>query len=110
MRILVTVSPRMYRQAIAFSIEERFPGHEVRTASPQAAAKEVAHFRPHLLVRNDTDGLGQNDLDDVPFWVEVRYSDSMNARFCAAGELSEAHDMSIEEFLGVVEEAVARTD
>jgi hypothetical protein len=53
MRVLVTVSPRMYREAIALSIQHR-PVFEVRIASPEATEGELLGFRPYLLVYNDT--------------------------------------------------------
>jgi hypothetical protein len=108
MRVLVSVSPRMYRETMALSIHRHRPGHEVRMASPEASAKEVARFRPHLLVRNDTDGLSPDVLAGVPFWVEVGYSDGMDARLSADGEVSEASDISMEDLLRVVDEAAAR--
>jgi hypothetical protein len=108
MRVLVTVSPLMYRQVIARFVHRHRPGHEVRMASPEASAQEVARFRPHLLVRNDNDGLSPEVLADVPFWVEVGYSDGMDARLSADGEVSEASDISMEDLLRVVDEAAAR--
>jgi hypothetical protein len=108
MRVLVTVSPLMYRQVIALFVHRHRPGHEVRMASPGATAKEIERFRPHLLVRNDNDGLGQKALESVRFWVEVLYSDGMDARVSADGKVSEAADISMEDLLRVVDEAAAR--
>jgi hypothetical protein len=38
MRALITVTPQMYRQAIALSIQRHRPGLEVRVAAPQGYA------------------------------------------------------------------------
>src|SRR3712207_9424994 len=85
-RVLVTVSPQMYREAITLFIHLHRPGHEVRMVSREASADEAERFRPHLLVRNSNDGFGQQALAGVPFWVEVRYSDGMDARIGARSE------------------------
>jgi hypothetical protein len=97
----------MYRQVIALFIHQHRPGHEVKLASPRATAEEVERFRPHLLVRNDDDGLRQEALEGVRFWVEVLYSDGMGARIGADGEVAEAPDVSMEDLLRVVDEAAA---
>ena len=107
MRVLITVSPRMYREAITLFIHRQRPGHEVRMVSPKASANEVVRFRPHLLVRNDNDGFVRQPLANVPFWVEVRYSDSMSATISAVGKVSEVDDISMEDLLRVVDEAAA---
>jgi hypothetical protein len=55
-RVLITLSPRMYREAIAHSLSQRRPSLEVRIAPPEALEQEVRAFEPVLLVRNDTTG------------------------------------------------------
>src|SRR3712207_2382248 len=50
MRVLVTVSPLMYREAIALSLHRHRPGFEVRLAPPEATQEQVREFGPHLLV------------------------------------------------------------
>jgi hypothetical protein len=96
MRVLVTVTPRMYRQAIALSIP-----------SSEAAEGELVDFRPHLLVHNDNDRLGPEAVEDVPFRVEVQYSDGMDARISVEGEVFTACAMCLEDLLRVVARATA---
>jgi hypothetical protein len=55
MRVLITLTPLMYREAIAFSLGQSRPHLEVSIATPEETEKEVRGFEPHLLVRNDTD-------------------------------------------------------
>ena len=105
MRVLVTLSPRMYRDAVALSIHRNRPGLDVRTAPPEEAEREIAGFHPHLLVHNDTAPISEGALAGVPRRVEVLYSDSMDARVWADGSASEAHDMSTEELLRAVDNA-----
>ena len=105
---MVTVSPLMYWEAIALSLHQRRPGLEVRIAPPEDVEEEVRAFEPRLLVRNDTDGLDPRVLANVPWWVEVLYSDSMDAKISAEGWVQEARDISTDELLRVADEAAAR--
>jgi hypothetical protein len=102
MRVLVTVSPQMYREAVALSIERNRPGIEVRLAPPEAAEEELASFRPDLLVHNDTASIPEKALEGVSCWVEILYSDSMDARVRADGMVSRLRDMSTEDLLRTV--------
>ena len=104
-RVLVALSPRMYRQAITLPIHRNRPDLDVRAATPEEAGREIVGFRPHLLVHNDTALLPEGALDGVPCRVEVLYSDSMNARVRADGTVSEAYDMSTEDLLRAVDGA-----
>ena len=105
MRVLVTVSPRMYREAIALSIHRNRPGLDVRAAPPEEAERELAAFLPHLLVHNDTAPVPEGTLAGVPWRVEVLYSDSMSARVVADGRAEEVGDMDIGGLLAVVDAA-----
>ena len=104
MRILVTVWPQMYRQAIALAVHARRPLHEVRIAPPQAARAEIARFRPHLIVRTDDDGLGPEALAGVPSCVEVLYTDHMATRIALDGRSDEISDASLDDLLAAVDE------
>jgi hypothetical protein len=77
----------------------------VRIAPPESAEEQLRSFRPHLLVRSDTDGLGPEALAEVPFRVEVIYSDSMDARVVLDGREEVAKDASIDVLLRVADEA-----
>jgi hypothetical protein len=105
MRILITVSPLMYREALALAIHRHRPDFEVRIASPKDSDEKVRRFDPHVLVRADTDGLDLLMLESVPCWVEVMYSDSMNARIALDGSIEEISDMPIDDLLRVMDEA-----
>ena len=98
----------MYREAIAHSLSQRRPALEVRIAPPEAAEEEVRAFAPRLLLRHDTDGLDPGLLEGVPYWVEVLYSDSMDAKIWVEGRVEEARDISTEELVRVADEAAAR--
>ncbi len=105
MRVLITVTPRMYREALALAVRRDHPGLEVRLAPPTESDAEVLSFRPHLLVHNDNDGLDQRLLSGVPCWVKVLYSDSMDARIGVKGNVSQVSDISMDDLSGVLNEA-----
>jgi hypothetical protein len=107
MRVLVTVSPKMYREAVAFSIQRNRPSIEVRISPPEDTEEELASYRPDLLVYNDTAPIPEEALEGVPCWVEMLYSDSMDARVRADGMVSRLSDMSTEDLLRIVAVAAA---
>ena len=109
-RVLVTVTPQMYRQAIALSIRHQRPGCDVRVAPPEATEGELATFRPHLLVRNDNDGVGPEVVAGIRCRVEVQYSDGMDAVISVEGEDLKSRDMSTEDLLRVVDLAIVMAD
>ena len=105
MRVLITVTPRMYREALALAVHRDHPGFEVRIAHPTGSEEEVLSFRPHLLVHSDDDGLDQRLLSGVPCLVEVLYSDSIDARIGVKGSVSQVSDISMDDLSRVVNEA-----
>ena len=107
MRVLVALSPRMYRQAIALSIHRNRPGLDVGAASPEAAVGEIESFRPRLLVHDDSAPIPEGALDGVPCRVEVLYSASMSARAHVGGRVEEVGDMDVGDLLRVVDRAAA---
>ena len=104
MRILITVSPRMYREALALSVYRHRPDLEVRMAPPEGLTEETRRFRPHLLMRNDNDGVDPEVLAGVPYWIEVLYSDSLNVRISADGHVTEIRDFAMDDLLRLVDE------
>ncbi len=108
-RVLVALSPRMYREVIALSIHRSRPGLDVRSAPPERAGRELAAFRPHLLVHDDNAPIPEDALAGVPSRVEVLYSDSMSARTHVGGRVEEAGDMDVGGLLGVVDAAAGLT-
>jgi hypothetical protein len=109
-RVLVTLSPLMYRQAIALSIHRNRPGLvDVRIAPPEAMEEQLASFRPHLLVHNDEHGglvpVPEPLIRAVPHRVEVLYSNGMDALLSADGTVTELRDASTDDLLAAVDEA-----
>jgi hypothetical protein len=119
-RVLVTLSPLMYREAVvALSVQRDRPGLvDVRLAPPEAAEAELVSFRPHLLVHDDTRGdprrgfapIPEAALETVLHRLEVLYSDGMDARISADGRLTEIRDASTDDLLGAVDAASSLAD
>ena len=115
-RVLVTLSPRMYREAVALSIHRNRPGLvDVKLAPPEAAEAELASFQPHLLVHNDARAAGRSGavpiseatLKVVPHHLAVLYSDGTDALLSADGHLTELRDASTEDLLRAVDAAAS---
>ena len=108
MRVLVVLTPLMYREAIAHSLRQHRPALDLRIAAPEVAEEYLKAFAPHLLVHNDTDGLERAALERVPSWVEIGYSDSMDAWISSEGHLNKYEDISTDILLGVVDKIAER--
>ncbi len=104
MRILVAVSPTMYRQTIAHFLRTNRPNDEVNLADPEDLDREASSFGPHLIVC--TDDVHQEVRGvSVPSWVVIRYQDNMSASvFLDERDPYLIQDISTEDLLGVVDE------
>lgn len=104
---MVTVAPLMYREALALAIHNRRPDIEVLVVAPAELDGQAERFAPHVFVRNDTDGADMEKLREALCWIEILYSDGLNARVSLDGEVWEIEDISIEGLIGVIERAEA---
>ncbi len=97
----------MYREALASAVHQHRPDLEVRIAPPEDVEVEMGRFSPHMLVRNDTDGIDPALLSCLLGWIEVLYSDHMDAKVCSDGQVSEVRDISIADLITIVDEVEA---
>ena len=104
MRILITVKPQMYREAIAISIYRDHPTAEILLAPPESLDGEMRRFRPQLIVCNDTDWVSPDTLAGAPHWVKVLYSDSMDVEVILDGRARTVRDMGMDGLLRVIDE------
>jgi hypothetical protein len=105
-RVLVTVEPRMYREAIAVAVQRNRPEAEVMLVPEEILDGQVADFAPHVLVRNDTDGaVPEGMLGSVVCRMEVLYTDGMAARVSVADRSYTIEDATMEDLLALVDEA-----
>ena len=105
-RVLVTVEPRMYREAIALAVQRNRPKAEVMLVPEEVMDGQVEDFAPHVLVRNDSDrAIPEGLLSSVVYRMEVLYTDGMAARVSVGGSSYTIEDASMEDLLSLVDKA-----
>ena len=105
-RVLVTVEPRMYREAIALAVHRNRPEAEVMLVPEEILDGQMGDFAPHVLVRNDKDGVAPEELPgSVVCCMEVLYTDGMAARVSVGDRSSTIEDATIVDLLALVDEA-----
>jgi hypothetical protein len=105
-RVLVTVEPRMYREAIAIAVHRNRPEAEVMLVAEEGMDGQVKEFAPHVLVRNDSDRVvPEGLLGSVVCRMEVLYTDSMAARVSVGDRSYRIEDATMEDLLSLVDEA-----
>ena len=105
-RILVTITPRMYREALALSIQRRRPDFQVLLAPPNSFEEEAEHFGPHVLVQDaDEAGLPRALAQGVVCLVRILITDRIEATIELDGTTSEVHDVCLEDLFEVLEAA-----
>jgi hypothetical protein len=104
MRVLITIQPLMYREALALAIRNRRPDLEILIGPEASLDGQIEGFAPHLLVRNDTDGADMEQQAGALCWVEILYSDRLNARVSLDGEVREIEDMCIDDLISLIEQ------
>ncbi len=105
-RILVTITPRMYREVIALSIQRRRPDFEVLLVPPESLDGRAELFEPHVLVQDaDEAGLPPALAQGVVCRVRILITDRIDATIALDGTTSELRDVSLDELFAVLEEA-----
>jgi hypothetical protein len=105
-RILVTVSPLMYREAIALSIHARRPDFEVLMAPPRPTDGRAGRFGPHVLVHDAGEAVPPPAVaGDLLCRVGVRLADRVDAVVETGGEASEVRDAGLDDLLASLEGA-----
>ena len=85
-RVLITLEPRMYREAIALALRRSRPDSEVLLAAEESLNGQVHDFAPHVLVRSDSGPeVPEEKLGSVLCRVEVLYTDHMGVRVSVVG-------------------------
>ena len=105
MRVLISIAPVLYREAIANALRRHRPQLDVQTAPPDDLDKEVNRFEPHLVFCNRATAKVR---ESVPSWVEVAYEDSIDAAASVRGKHSKIHDISTSNLLSIVDIAQER--
>jgi hypothetical protein len=103
MRILIVISPTMYRETLGYILHRDRPNDDVRLADPKDLDREASSFRPHLIVCSD-DASEVREVS-VPSWVVIRYQDSLSASVFLDGQDPRLfQDMALKDLFRVVEE------
>ena len=106
-RVLITLEPRMYRQAIALALQRARPHSEVMLALEESLNGQVHHFAPHVLVRSDSGPEFPEELaGGLVCRVEVLYTDDMSVRVSNVGGRSYTiEDATMDDLISIVDEA-----
>jgi hypothetical protein len=105
-RILVTISPRMYREVLALSIHRYRPDFEVLLAPPWPRDRRVERFEPHVIVHDaDVAGLPPALAEGVVCRVQILKADRMDATIEVDGTTTEVRDACLEDLFGVLDGA-----
>ena len=108
-RILITITPRLYREVLALSIHRRRPDFEVLLVPPGAPRDldgEAARFEPHVLVQDaEVAGLPPKVPYSVVCRVRILLTDRIDATIKLDGTISELRDASLDELFAALDEA-----
>ena len=105
-RILITISPRLYREVLALSIHRYNPDLEVLLAPPWLLDGRAEHFRPQVLVHDTEKALLPPALTGgAQCRVRILINERIDATVEMDGTTSEIHDVCVEDLCEVVEEA-----
>ena len=105
-RILITITPRMYREVLALSIHRRRPDFEVLLAPPWSLDGKAERFGPHVLVQDaDEAGLPPALPDGVLCRVQLLDTGCLDATIELDGTASEVRDVCLQDLFEVLEEA-----
>lgn len=107
LRVLITVEPRMYREALALVVQRHLPDAEVLLVAEAALDGQVDGFGPQMLVRNDGGAaFPEGLLWSVVCRMDVLYTDSMATRVSLAdGRSYTVEDACVDDLLAIVDEA-----
>jgi hypothetical protein len=106
-RILVTISPRLYREVLALCIHRRRPDFDVLIAPPWPLDGRAERFEPHVLV-HDADEAGSPPAlaEDVVCRMRIlKKPDRIDATIELGGTTSEVRDACLEDVFEVLEGA-----
>ena len=104
MRILLIITPRLYREVLALSIHRRRPDFEVLLAPPGALDGRAERFEPHVLVQ-DADDAAPALAEGVVCRLRILLTERIEATIELDGTATEVQDVCLEDLFGMLEEA-----
>lgn len=100
-RILLTIEPRSYREAIGLALRELRPGTEVIIREPQSLEAGISSLRPELVVCSRvTPFVRQNSLA----WIEIYPEGESQAVVRSIYGISTVSDFDFDTLLDIVDE------
>lgn len=100
MRVLISIKPLLYREAIAAALRRDRPHLDVSTVAPEDLEKEVARLEPYLLFCHQATAKVK---ESVPCWVEVAYQDGIDAVACIYGDHMKINNIATSNLLSIVD-------
>jgi hypothetical protein len=106
-RILITITPRLYRETLALCIHRRRPDVDVLLAPPWPLDGRAERFRPHVLVQDaDEAGLPPALEGGVVCRVRViKKPECIDATIEVDGRISEVREACLEDLFVTLEDA-----
>jgi hypothetical protein len=106
-RILITITPRLYRETLALCIHRRRPDFDVLLAPPWPLDGRAERFRPHVLVQDaDEAGLPPALEGGVVCRVRVlKKPECIDATIEVDGRISEVREACLEDLFVTLEDA-----
>jgi DNA-binding transcriptional LysR family regulator len=105
LRVVVSNSPRSYREAMAEALRRLRPDFDVRLVEPGALEEELARGVPDVVLCSGASHLVQSR---VPFWVDLYPGGSRLTVVGAEGRLTTRPDIGLGELLDFVDRAAGR--
>jgi hypothetical protein len=106
-RILITLTPRMYREVLALSVHRHRPDFEVLLAPPGSLDGEVERFGPHVLVQDADEAEPTTVLPEgVLRRIQILKTGRLDATIELDGTTSEVRDARLEDLF----EALGRAE
>ena len=107
MRVLIAISPQMYRETVAFTLGSQRPGVKVEAVSPENLDRAAARLRPDVLVCHHE--ASPATREGVSHRIEIIYSDSLDALVVVDGREERVADIGLAGMLSVVDAAQEKT-
>lgn len=102
-QILISITPRMYREVLALSIHGRRPDFEVLLVPPGSFDWRDERFGPHVLVQDANEAEPPVLSDSVVCRVRMLITHRVDVIVELGGTVSEIHDVRFGDLLGVLE-------
>jgi hypothetical protein len=102
MKVLISIEPRAYRDAIGGALQDLRPHLEVAIVEPEALQEEILRFGPELVFASQPETL---TLTGKHGWVEFRPYEETPTKIRIGGRLRVLRQLDLPNLLSTVDEA-----